>query len=151
MFKSLPYSFWDSIGAKRIYNCPIARVSRESKYIKEQQRCKNMLFATREEIYGVPHPPMPPHYKTVHTQENNKVADIRDAFNRLWFRVFLNGVEQSSAAFGMNYTIEVVNYTIKDSVTGEITPLTILTIPDAGSVEPLTNFKKAMKIYDDCV
>lgn len=110
-----------------------------------------MLFATREEIYGVPHPPMPPRYKMVHTQENNKVADIRDAFNRLWFRVFLNGVEQSSAAFGMNYTIEVVNYTVKDPVTGEITPLIILTIPDAGSVKPLTDFKKAMKIYDDCV
>jgi len=109
-----------------------------------------MNFATSQEVYGTP-APMPPEYKMVHTRENNKTADIRDAFNRLWYRVFLIGEEQSVMADGIKYTIKVVNYTIKDPVTGEITPLVILTIPDAGSVELLTDYTRANAIYLECV
>lgn len=101
--------------------------------------------------FSKPFPPMPEKFKSVHTQENNKIADIRDAFNKLWYKVFLIGEERTTMADGMLYSIQVVNYTIKDEETGEITPLVVEEFPKPETVDEITDFKDALKIYDECV
>ena len=86
-----------------------------------------------------------PKYQSVHTTETTKVSDIRDALNNLKYKVAMTSYDVSDDAYGMIYEITVANYFSAPD------PLIILTIPERGSGQIITDLHEAEKIYHDCV
>ena len=83
-------------------------------------------------------------FKSVHVQENVKVTDIKDALNRLKYKVTLTAYDINDDAWGTIYQIQVINFFSAPD------PLIILTRPN-NDEQPIDNYREALQIYNDCV
>lgn len=84
-------------------------------------------------------------FNTVDVQENTKITEIRDVFRNLRYTISLVKYDVSSLEYTHKYEITVVNNF------SALDPFIILTIPEKDSLNVITDYREALKIYHDCI